>query len=300
MEGPYRDLGSGFARLMGPEGARRTPSRLHYVEDALLELLRNARDAGAKSVFVASTLHHRRYRTLTVLDDGHGIPETHKALIFEPGVTTRHLDPVLYDPHETPHGSGLSLYHIKNTALSAEVLSTSSPTAIKVAFDTHTLPERSLQSSSRPSQTNILATLQTFATDDLNLFYAPPARILATLLENHIIQWPDTTSALWGRARALGLEISLRTAQRVWRGEVGAVGCLGAESREARAERKREGSVGDGPVLVLGEDERSGIAAILRRAARASYLELGEFELRTRPGEVSVRARIYEPEEEYE
>jgi hypothetical protein len=301
VEGPYRDLGSGFARLTGPEGARRTPSRLHCVEDALLELLRNARDAGAKNVFVASTLHRRRYRTLTVLDDGRGIPETHKALIFEPGVTTRHLSPIHYSPHEAPHGSGLSLYHIKNTALSAEVLSSSSPTAIKVTFDTNTLPERSLQSASRPSQTNLLATLQTFAANDLNLYYAPPARILASLLEHRIIQWPATTSGLRGRARALGLEVSLRTAQRVWRGEIAAVGrVVGAGRREARAERKGGGDAGDGPVLVLGEEERGGIADILRRAARAGYLELGELELRTRPGEVTVRARVYEPEEEYE
>lgn len=300
MEGPYRDLGSGFARLTGPEGARRTPSRLHCVEDALLELLRNARDAGAKNVFVASTLKDRRYRTLTVLDDGNGIPETHKALIFEPGVTTRHLSPVIYDPREAPHGSGLSLYHIKNTALSAEVLSSSSPTAIKVAFDTHTLPERSLQSASRPSRTNLLATLHTFASYDLNLYYGPPARILVTLLENHIIQWPVTTSALRERAVGLGLEVSLRTTQRVWRGEIAAAGCVAVEWREAKAPMRRGRDAGDGPVLVLGEEERGHIADILRRAARAGYLELGEVELRSRPGEVTVRARIYEPEEEYE
>jgi hypothetical protein len=136
VEGPYRDLGSGFARLAGAEGARRGPSHLHYVEDALLELLRNARDAGARNVFVAATLKRRRYRTLTVLDDGHGIPETHKALIFEPGVTTRHLNPILDDPSRAPHGAGLSLYHIKNAALSAEVFSASSPTSIKATFDT--------------------------------------------------------------------------------------------------------------------------------------------------------------------
>ena len=201
MEGPYRDLGSGFARLTGPEGARRTPSRLHCVEDALLELLRNARDAGARSVFVASTLKHRRYRTLTVLDDGHGIPETYRALIFEPGVTTRHLSPTLHNPAEAPHGSGLSLYHIKNAAVSAEVLSTSSPTSIRATFDTHTLPERSLQSASRPSHSNHLATLQTFAVNHINLYYAPPARILATLLKNHIIPRPPTTNELWARSR---------------------------------------------------------------------------------------------------
>jgi hypothetical protein len=301
VEGPYRDLGSGFARLTGPEGARRTPSRLQCVEDALYELLRNARDAGARSIFVASTLKHRRFRTLTVLDDGHGIPETHKALIFEPGVTTRHLGPVLHNQDTHPHGSGFSLYHIQNIALSAEVLSSSSPTAIKVTFDTHTLPERSLQSASRTSLTNLLATLQNFAAYDLNLYYATPPRILATLLRHRIIQWPTTTSELWRRAEGLGLEASLRTVQRVWRGEITAVGRVVAGSREARGRGKKGGGdVGDGPVLVLGEEEKGGIADILRRAARAGYLELGELELRARPGEISVRARIYEPEEEYE
>jgi hypothetical protein len=53
-------------------------------------------------------------------------------------------------------------------------------------------------------------------------------------------------------------------------------------------------------VLLLGEEERGGIADILRRAATASYLELGEVELQARPGEISVRARVYQPEEEYE
>jgi hypothetical protein len=98
------------------------------------------------------------------------------------------------------------------------------------------------------------------------------------------------------------LEVSLRTAQRVWRGEIApvssvVVGGEGAVRSERRAPR---GGVGEGPLLALGEEERSAIADILRRTARASYLEVGEFELRTRPGEVSVRARVYEPEEEYE
>jgi hypothetical protein len=106
---------------------------------------------------------------------------------------------------------------------------------------------------------------------------------------------------LWEEATGLGLDVSLRTVQRIWRGEIGEVRAVEPEDRGVAGERKmsRPGP-GDGPVLVLGEEERGAVADILRRAARAGYLEVGEFELEARPGEISVRARVYEPEEEYE
>jgi histidine kinase/DNA gyrase B/HSP90-like ATPase len=304
LEGPYRDLGSGFARLAGPEGARRHPSRLRHVEDALFELLRNARDAGAERVYVASTLKGRRYRVLSVIDDGSGIPETHRDLIFEPGVTSRHLSPVSdpLNPEGVPHGAGLSLYHIRNAALDVRLLSASSPTAIKVTFDTRALPERALQSGSRPSRSNLQATLQRFAAlPGLTLYHGPPSRILATLLDNHIIRWYDTASSLRERARGLGLDVSLRTAQRVWRGEVKPVVAVPpAAGVELGGERRSRRTAEDGPVLELGEEESGAVADILRRAARASYLEVGELRLESRPGEISVKARVYEPEEDYE
>jgi hypothetical protein len=53
-------------------------------------------------------------------------------------------------------------------------------------------------------------------------------------------------------------------------------------------------------VLALGEEERGAIVDILRRAAEASYFELGELRAEARPGEISIRARVHEPEEEYE
>jgi histidine kinase/DNA gyrase B/HSP90-like ATPase len=315
MEGPYRDLGAGFARLTGLEGTRRGPSRIAYIEDALLELLRNARDAGARVVYVASTLKDRRYRTLTVLDDGHGIPESHKALIFEPGVTTRHLSPVP-DPDDPAaiHGAGLSLYHIKNAALGAEVLSASSPTSIKTIFDTNALPERVLQSATRPSQTNLRATVGAFATKPnaaiapptqpapLRAYYGPPARILATLLHNRIIQQREDAARLTEVADGLGLGVSLRTAQRILRGEVRPLAAErgGGAGREPGMGAVGRGSVGEGPLLALGEEERQGIADILGRAGRAGYLQVEDVRFEVRPGEISFRARVYEPEEEYE
>ena len=309
MEGPYRDLGAGFARLTGVEGLRRSPRRLRSVEDALLELLRNSRDAGARNIYVASSLRARRYRTLIVIDDGRGIPETHKHLIFDPGVTTRHLRPVLEEAEGASHGAGLSLHHIKNAAVSAEVVSAASPTSLRVVFDTGSLPERSLQSNSRPSASNLPATLAKFvhAPNSPRLYHASPARILARLLENRIIHQSNGTGVsgeVRQKAEALGLGVSSRTVQRVLGGEVeaaeevvdgGSGGRVGVASGRSGGRRG-----GGGPILSVGEGELAEISAVLRRAARASYLELSGLVLERRPGEVVLRVRVYEPEEEYE
>ncbi|CAN5590849.1 hypothetical protein BH24ACT20_BH24ACT20_02950 [soil metagenome] len=300
MEGPYRDLGAGFARLAGPEGVRRSPSRISFVEDALLELLRNSRDAGARNIYVASVLHHRRYRNLTVLDDGCGIPDSHRDLIFEPGVTTRHLDPVLNSQDPAPHGSGLSLYHLKNAAVTAEVASTDSPTSITATFDTLAVPERSLQSGTRNSQTNLLATLRKFleSAAGMRLYYSSPARILATLQKNRIIQ-NSGSHEVRVRGEELGLEVSLRTAQRIKRGEIETASAVSDRER-GMGRGKRKTADRGGARVSFGSDETGEIEAILRRIVRSRYLGMGDLRFESRPGEVSFRAEVYELEEEYE
>lgn len=325
MEGPYRDLGAGFARLLGVEGFRRSPGRLRSVEDALFELLRNSRDAGARNVYVASSLSARRYRQLTVIDDGRGIPETHKHLIFEPGVTTRHLNPVpeaptqdLYRPQDAPHGAGLSLYYVKNAAVSAEVLSASSPTAIKVVFDTRFLPEKHLQSNARPSKTNLPATLTRFLAEATSnpprLFHASPSRVLSSLIQHRIILSSQQSQSIEGEARrvweaalGLGLEVSLRTVHRVLAGHISAAdevgvsmvygGGRGGTGRSVPS-AVQEGALG--PILSLGAEDLDEIRAVLVRAAGASFLELADLGAEARPGEVILRARVYEREDEYE
>ena len=320
MEGPYRDLGAGFARLSGVEGLRRSPGRLRSVEDALFELLRNSRDAGARNVYVASSLGARRYRHLVVIDDGRGIPETHKHLVFEPGVTTRHLNPVPEAPAQdlprthAPHGAGLSLYHVKNVALSAEVLSASSPTVIKIVFDTRSLPEKRLQSNARPSKTNLPATLTRFLADSgpnpPRLYHASPSRILSRLLDNRIIQESRGNDGEATRvreaARGLGLEVSLRTVQRILAGGILAAGEVTVEGfSEGRGVVGEKPSVTGrddpgGPILSVGAEDLAEIRAVLGRAAGSSYLELAGLDVEARPGEVILRVRVYEREEEYE
>jgi Histidine kinase-, DNA gyrase B-, and HSP90-like ATPase len=311
VEGPYRDLGDGFARLTGVEGARRGPTRITHVEDALLELVRNSRDAGATSIYVASSLKGRRYRTITVIDDGHGIPESRRDLIFEPGVTSRHLNPVTEpeDPLLSTHGAGLSLYQIKGLSLTTRVLSASSPTSIQATFDTHAIPERTLQSPTRPSQSNLRSTLERFTaktnaysqSSRLNSYYGSPARILATMLYHRIIQAQGGSAELREFALGLGLGVSVRSLQRIMRGEVRPVGAIAGGRSSAEARGRRAGvEAGRGPVLELEEEDRWRIADILRRAARAGYMEIEDVRLESRPGEISLRARVYEPEEEYE
>ena len=101
----------------------------------------------------------------------------------------------------------------------------------------------------------------------------------------------------------VGLEVSLRTVQRVLAGEVAAA--QQAADARGRAQgsipspvRRRDGLAG--PILSVGAEDLSEIRSVLRRAARARYLEFAGLDVEARPGEVILRARVYEPEDEYE
>ena len=122
------------------------------------------------------------------------------------------------------------------------------------------------------------------------------------MIENHIIQTQDMSEGLRRRAWELGLEVSRRTVQRIRGGEIGVVGVVSGVRRERSSEEGRGAREdrGEGPLLMLGERERSEIEAILRRAAKASYLEFEGIKLESRPGEIAIRGLVYEPEKEYE
>lgn len=93
------DLGCGFVRLKSAEAERRQAAQdIRCVEDALIEMLRNSRDAGAKNIFVATCKHenskhenakHENIREIVVIDDGCGVPEHLTSAIFDARVTSK-------------------------------------------------------------------------------------------------------------------------------------------------------------------------------------------------------------------
>lgn len=140
------DFGAGFYRLRTSEAEKRQAQHdIRTVEDALLELLRNARDAGATSVAVASQLRKDRFRELVVIDNGEGIPPTHHELVFEPRVTSR-VRGYVEDDYGV-HGRGMALYAIRARAAHARVAfsAVGGGTAVSVTFDLDELPERKNQ-----------------------------------------------------------------------------------------------------------------------------------------------------------
>lgn len=141
------DFGDGFVRLQTSEAERRQAIQdIRTSENIVLELLRNARDAHASQIFIATSKEQNK-RLITVIDNGDGIPASMHEHIFEPRVTSKldssHLDKWGY------HGRGMALYSISVNAESAYVVD-SAPnlgSALAVEVDTKKLGEKSDQSS---------------------------------------------------------------------------------------------------------------------------------------------------------
>jgi len=104
------ELGGGFVRLRTSEAERRQAQQdIRCVEDIVLELLRNARDAGARMICIA-TNRDGRMRNIVAIDDGEGIPPQMWQKVFEPRVTSK-LDTFHADQWGV-HGRGMALYSI--------------------------------------------------------------------------------------------------------------------------------------------------------------------------------------------
>lgn len=241
------NLGDGFVRLRAKEAQRRQAKQdITCFEDVVLELLRNARDAGAHAIFVASW-KEQGARYLTVLDDGDGIPEHLHEIIFEPFVTSK-LD-TFHEDRWGVHGRGMALYSIKEnvdeacvryskrdagTALAVHALTTN----LSERIDQSTLPYihiNDLNEQIMRGPRNIARVAMEFALDSqdaVDIFLGSPVEIAATLLHydrddmdtastsdpdailNYLkyIYDPDLFSE---RAAEIGLPLSSRSARRI-------------------------------------------------------------------------------------
>lgn len=196
---PFRvedDFGNGFVRLRSEEAERRQAAHdIRSTEDIVIEALRNARDAHARTILMAVSREGDR-RRITVIDDGDGIPPEMHERIFEPRVTSK-LDSAHMDKWGV-HGRGMALYSISVNCETACVASSDAGKGATLVFesDLRKLGEKADQSTFPSFEIseagtvtvrgprNILRTSCEFAvdsTDSCTLYVGSPAEVAATL-----------------------------------------------------------------------------------------------------------------------
>lgn len=251
------DLGSGYVRLLVSEAERRQAKHdIRAVEDVVIEVLRNARDAHARRVFVGSS-REGDIRRLVVIDDGIGVPEHMHEAIFDPRVTSK-LETMSTDRWGI-HGRGMALFSIRENVDSARVAASDDHRgmALEISCDTSRLEERADQSTwptverddegnpvASKGPHNIIRRVVEFACDhpDLDVYLGTPTEILATMRartldvadvtelaflddETRLPVWQRPIAAadaqgLVDTAAEIGLPVSERTAHRVLAGEI--------------------------------------------------------------------------------
>ncbi len=250
-------LGDGFVRLRVGEAERRQAKHdIRCAEDVVIEMLRNSRDAGAQTILVASS-REGDCRTIVMLDDGSGVPQSMRERIFDARVTSK-LDSVHMDRWGV-HGRGMALFSIKENAERACVMS-SGPglgSSILVQTNADVLAERKDQStwptvgtddegqSQMRGPKNIIRTCCEFALEErgnCEVYLGSAAEVLATARalidaapnKSRLLFVDDPSSiavlerpAIAGDAHELvsiacdlGLDISERTAHRILAGQI--------------------------------------------------------------------------------
>lgn len=302
------DLGDGFVRLRSSEAQRRQAAQdIRCSEDIVIEMLRNARDAHARNIFLA-TSKNGSMRRIVMLDDGDGVPDHLQQTIFEPRVTSK-LDTFHMDKWGV-HGRGMALYSISENAESAYIIA-SGPhlgSSFVVETDTAQLGEKTDQSSfptflptdegtiSVRGPKNILRTACEFAIESrssCSVFVGSATDIAATLyeygrattspLDRVSGQNPDnlpvckrlakanTPASFAAIAATLGLDMSERSARRILDGQIKPLDQLLSFISIVGSESSRQDNLDSAP-----KTTRRNIADA--RGLRISPEELSEFE----------------------
>jgi hypothetical protein len=251
-------LGDGFVRLKVSEAERRQAKHdIRSFEDVVVELLRNSRDAHARRVYVANS-REGDLRTLTVIDDGVGVPAAMHERVFEPRVTSK-LETMVMDRWGV-HGRGMALFSVRSNVVEARLVASEAHkgSALVIVSDASKLPEKADQSKwptvERDPETgrlrvgtgphNIVRRVVDFAVEhpNLELYLGTPTEIVASMvahargrLDARQLLFCDDPADLpvWLRPAvagdaaelvalcdSVGLTISERTAHRVLGGEL--------------------------------------------------------------------------------
>ncbi len=183
------DLGDGFVRLRSSEAERRQAAHdIRSTEDAVIELLRNSRDADARNIFLAMT-RDGNTRRLVMIDDGCGIPPSMHERIFEPRVTSK-LDTMRFDKWGV-HGRGMALYSIKVNAEKALIAASETGMGSSLVVETNL---------TRLSEKTDQSTFPTFETrDDGSLSMRGPRNVVRTVCE-FALESRNTCSVYFGSA----------------------------------------------------------------------------------------------------
>jgi hypothetical protein len=251
-------LGDGFVRLKVSEAERRQAKHdIRSFEDVVVELLRNSRDAHARRIYVANS-REGDLRTLTVIDDGVGVPAAMHERIFEPRVTSK-LETMVMDRWGV-HGRGMALFSVRSNVADARLAASDSHkgSALVIVSDASKLAEKADQSKwptvERDPETgrlrvgtgphNIARRVVDFALEhpDLEIYLGTPTEAVASMvahargrLDARQLLFCDDPQDLpvWLRpavagdaaelvslCASIGLAISERTAHRVLGGEL--------------------------------------------------------------------------------
>lgn len=283
------NLGDGFVRLRVSEAERRQAKHdIQHVEDIVVEMLRNARDAGARNIYLA-TSKEEGVRTLLFLDDGLGVPVDMRERIFDARVTSK-LESMRMDKWGV-HGRGMALFSIRQNAQTAEVVTSAQGggSSFRVVVDTASLGERADQSTwptASKDEDGILSCVKgphninravcEFACEELHgcdVYLGTPTEIAATLY-THAASRVDTTRLLFldseqslpvvdrltcaadagdfiRIASDMGIEISERTAHRILGGSITPL-----KSIASRLLREKEPAIGEPAQIDLTRDRR--------------------------------------------
>lgn len=240
-------LGDGYVRLHVSEAEKRQARHdIQWMEDIVIELLRNSKDADAENIFLATKKDINGMRQLTVVDDGKGIPEKLHHKILEPRVTSK-LNTLIFDDYGI-HGRGMALYSVKYNTEDSKI-TWSEPgkgTAFYCLADTKKLKERKDQSTFPTIKVdegirrvvagprNIIRTATEFALyyPKIKLFVGSPAETVSTMyhmsLSEEFRQSPWSNLAVFtNHAKFLkhvndryGIRLSERNAYRILQGDI--------------------------------------------------------------------------------